>query len=210
MLIYIDESGDSWFKFDHWSSPFFSIALVVFNDHDEAEACSQRIDLLRRELWIPVNYEFHFKKNSDKIRQAFLEAVANYNFFYHGFVLNKKIVTWKWFQYKDSFYKCICWYVFENAKEKIENATVIIDRTWSEGFKYALWKYLRNKLNTKDCKRIKKVAMHRSHTDNLVQLVDYVCGVVHRYYWDTKNKNDFRHFISHREINVQQWPKQKN
>lgn len=209
MLIYIDESGDSGFNFDKWSSPFFTITLVIFNDPDEAQACSQRIDLLRRELGIWSNYEFHFKKNSDKIRQVFLEAVSSYNFFYYGFVLNKKIVTGKWFQYKDSFYKCVCWYVFENAKEKIENATVVIDKTWSNDFKYALGKYLRNKLNTKDNKRIKKVAMHRSHTDNLVQLVDYVCGTIHRYYGDSKSKNDFRKFISHREIHVQQRPTQR-
>lgn len=50
MKIFIDESGDSGFKFDKGSSKFFTIAMVIFNDHDEATACEDRINLLKREL----------------------------------------------------------------------------------------------------------------------------------------------------------------
>ena len=50
MQVFIDESGDSGFKFEKCSSRFFTVAMVVFNDSDEAEACDQRIQLLKKEL----------------------------------------------------------------------------------------------------------------------------------------------------------------
>src|SRR4051812_5830612 len=92
MLIFIDESGDSGLDITKGSSRFFTVSLVVFEDNEEAEACDRRIELLKRELgWNgkAEDSEFHFKRNSDPVRKAFLKAVAPYNFFYYGFVINK-------------------------------------------------------------------------------------------------------------------------
>ena len=49
MLIFIDESGDPGLKIDAGSSRYFVIALVAFDDHDEALAVDDRISLLRKE-----------------------------------------------------------------------------------------------------------------------------------------------------------------
>ena len=50
MLVFIDESGDSGLKVTQGSSRYFTVSLVVFEDHDEALACDKRIELLKREL----------------------------------------------------------------------------------------------------------------------------------------------------------------
>ena len=50
MLVFIDESGDSGLKIGEGSSRYFTVALVVFEDREEATACDQRIELLKREL----------------------------------------------------------------------------------------------------------------------------------------------------------------
>lgn len=50
MLIFIDESGDPGLKIKQGSSKFFTVGLVVFEDHNEAIACDNRIGLLRKEL----------------------------------------------------------------------------------------------------------------------------------------------------------------
>ena len=65
MLVFIDESGDPGLKTDQGSSRFFTIGLVVFEDHDEAQACDDRITLLKRELGWSADSEFHFKTNSN-------------------------------------------------------------------------------------------------------------------------------------------------
>ncbi len=88
MLVFIDESGDPGFKLNQGSSRLFTIALVVFDDRDHSIACDQRIELLHKE--ISLHGEFHFKRNPDHVREAFIRAVAPYNFFYYGIVIDKK------------------------------------------------------------------------------------------------------------------------
>ena len=80
MLVFIDESGDTGRKFDSGLPVFYSLAL--FEEHDDAVNCDQRISLLRKELGIPDNYEFHFAENSHRIRLAFLNAIQPYKFMY--------------------------------------------------------------------------------------------------------------------------------
>lgn len=211
MLVFIDESGDSGLKIAEGSSRYFTVALVVFEDREEATACDQRIELLKRELgW--QDGEFHFKRNSERIRLAFLQAVAPYNFFYYGIVINKD-PTKLWgegFRDKQSFYKYTCGLVFENAKEKLQNATVVIDESGDLDFKRQLERYLKRRMNqTNGSKIIRKVKMQRSKGNNLLQLADYVAGVINRSIRKKeKNADEFRQLINHREIYVQVWPPQ--
>lgn len=212
MLIFIDESGDSGLLIEKGSSRFFTVSLVIFEENEEAEACDTRIELLKRELnWNKSNREseFHFKSNSDDIRTTFLKAVAAYNFFYYGFIVNKdpKKLWGEGFKNKSSFYKYTCSLVFENAREKLSNATVIIDESGSLEFKNQLAKYLKRKMNNSD-RLINKVKMQNSSKNNLLQLADYVAGCINRSITHKGRKTDkFRKVISHREIKVQMWPK---
>jgi len=209
MLAFIDESGDPGLKLEKGSSQYFTIRLVVFDDHEEATACDQRIELLKRELgWQGLN-EFHFKRNSNKVREAFLKAISPYNFFYYGIVINKdpKKLWGEGFKDKQSFYKYAAGLVFENAKDKLDKAIVVIDRSGNLEFRNQLVKYLRRRMNV-STKVIKKVKMQRSEGNNLLQLADYVTGIINRSVQNRKKKADlFRKIIAHREIFVQIWPK---
>ncbi len=84
MLVYVDESGDPGLKIAQGSSSHFVVALVVFQDEDEAHVLEQRVALLRHELDLDPRFEFKFNKCSAEIRKAFLKAVAPYDFFYYG------------------------------------------------------------------------------------------------------------------------------
>ena len=209
MLAFIDESGDSGLKIENGSSRYFTVGLVVFEDLDEALSCDQRIQLLKKELGWEPNSEFHFKRNSDKIKRTFLQAVSPYNFFYYGIVINKdpKKLWGEGFKNKESFYKYACGLVFENAKEKLERAIVTIDESGNLDFKRQLAGYLRRKVNREN-NAIRKVKMQRSESNNLLQLADYIAGVINRSINNNKKwADDYRKIIAHREIYVQIWPK---
>jgi len=210
MLVFIDESGDPGLAEKEGSSKFFTVSLVVFEENEDAIACDQRIELLKHELNWNNRNEFHFKNNSDKIREIFLKAVSPYNFFYYGIVMNKKHFYGDEFKDKKSFYKYSCSLVFENAKEKLDNATIVIDESGNLQFKNQLQKYLKNKINKNNKKLIKRIKMQRSEGNNLLQLADYIAGVINRsMLGKKKNSNFFRKLINHREIFVQIWPKTK-
>jgi hypothetical protein len=209
MLVFIDESGDPGLKINQGSSRYFTIALVMFEDHEEAEACDQRITLLKRELGWWLNSEFHFKRNSLKVRQAFLQAISPYNFFYYGIVINKdpKKLWGEGFKDKHSFYKYTSGLVFENAKDKLNQAVVVIDKSGDLEFRNQLATYLRRRMN-QNVKVIRKVKMQRSDGNNLLQLADYIAGIINRSVQNKRKQADtFRRIVAHREIFVQKWPK---
>jgi len=53
MLVFIDEVGDHGVKFNHNSSKYFTVVMIVFHDDAEAEACNQAIEKLKQELNLP-------------------------------------------------------------------------------------------------------------------------------------------------------------
>jgi len=206
MLVFIDESGDTGLKVNRGSSRYFVIGLISFEENDEALACDQRIELLKRELKLPKGSEFKFGKLRKEQRIKFFEAVLPYSFFYFAIVLNKDTnkLYGEGFAIKESFYKYTCSLVFENAKPYLKNATVIIDGSGSREFKRQLKTYLRKKVGSDV---IKKVKVQASHSNNLVQLADMIIGAVHRSFAEKGDKDVYRKMIGFKEINVQIWPK---
>src|SRR3989344_8661302 len=172
MLVFMDESGDTGLEIEHGASRYFVISLVVFEDDDEALACDQRIQLLKKELGYHVDFEFHFYSNSDRVRKKFLEAISPYGFFYFGIIVDKnpKKLFGPGFKIKESFYKYVCGLVFENAKPYLKNSKVKIDKSGRAVFRTELSKYLKQKMNQDGNNLIKTAKMEHSHTNNLLQL----------------------------------------
>src|ERR1700691_5688351 len=162
MLVFIDESGDTGLDIGAGATEYFTIAMIAFEENEEAIACDQRIGLLRKELNMPPDFEFHFHENSNRVREAFFHAILPYQFFYYGIVINKEKLFGEGFKNKESFYKYACGLLFENAKEKLENAIVVIDESGRELFKYQLGTYLKKKTKKEDGDCIKKVKMQNS------------------------------------------------
>jgi len=207
MLVFIDESGDTGLTIEKGATKYFIMVMLAFEDNDEALACDERISLLRRELRLPQDYEFHFHNNSNRAREAFFRAILPYQFFYYGIAINKEKLFGEGFKNKESFYKYAAGLLFENAKEKLDKAIIVIDESGRQLFKYQLASYLRKKLNFFDRQRIYKVKMQDSKRNNLLQMVDMIAGAVNRSLNNKDDNQKFRNIIKPREIYVQIWPK---
>lgn len=62
-------------------------------------------------------------------------------------------------------------------------------------------------MNTKGKKIIKKLKQQKSHTNHLLQLVDYISGIMNRKVQSKKDWREYYKFISSKEIWMQIWPK---
>lgn len=210
MLAFIDESGDTGLKTDEGASRFFVVVMVLFEDHEEALRCDQRISLLRAELGYADRFEFHFRENSDRQRKRFFEAVAPYDFQYFGFALNKgsEKLWGPGFEHKASLYKFTCGIVFENAKPYLTDAIVVLDESGTDTFRSQLGKYLGRRMTTAGGMRlIKKIKMQRSAGNNLLQLADYVAGVVSRKVQRKKKEAaEYYRYIAAKEVLLRVWP----
>ena len=129
------------------------------------------------------------------------------DFFYISFVLNKSKLYGPGFAYKESLYKYATRLLFENCKPHLNRATITIDRSGDREFSNELQRYLKRMINTHQ-EVIKKVKCETSHSNNLLQLADMVCGAVARsFVREKKNSRMYRKIIGHRELGVQVWPK---
>lgn len=153
------------------------ISLILFEDNEEAVSCDQRIQLLKRELRLPENFEFKFRRLRKDQRIKFFEAVLPYSFFYFGIVINKEKLYGEGFKVKESFYKYTFSLVFTNVKPHLKDAIIVIDGTGSREFKRQLKTYLRKKIGTSI---IKKAKLQSSEKNNLIQLADMIAGSIYR------------------------------
>jgi Protein of unknown function (DUF3800) len=133
--------------------------------------------------------------------------VDNLDYLYVAFVFNKAKMYGPGFQFKSPFYKYACKLLFESAKPYLQQASVTIDGCGDRVFRKQLQTYLKAKINTEK-ETIKKVKLEASHSNNLLQFADMVCGAVARSYKTAKgNCGEFRHLIKRHELGVTVWPK---
>lgn len=207
MLVFVDESGDPGIKGRAGTSEFFIVTAILFNENEAALSCDERIERIRVELKMHPKAEFHFNKCCEDHRVRFLQGVASMDFFYISFVLNKSKLYGPGFAYKESLYKYATRLLFENCKPYLNKATITIDRSGDREFSNELQRYLKRMINTHQ-EVIRKVKCEASHSNNLLQLADMVCGSVARSFLrEKKNSPMYRKIIGHRELGVHMWPK---
>jgi len=184
------------------------IGAAVFRSPEAAMACSEAIDACRGPLGLKPYREFHFSKNPKGIRLGFLNAVAHQDFDFYAFAVNKsKVFPDCGFQYKDSLYKATCRMLFEDLTPLLSEATVVLDSCGGRDFQRQLKKYLRERINKKD-KVIKKINTTKSHSDNLIQLADMLCGSVSRSLNpDRKDRQLYVQVVEKRIKMLRVWPK---
>ncbi len=209
MLAFLDESGDTGRKTNKGSSAYFVVSIITFLDDDEALACDRRIDLLRTELRLSPNYEFHFSRNSRRVKKAFLEAMIPYNFSIVTVCIDKDPAKLygDGFNVKSSFYKYACQMVTTNALPYLNNAILVVDKSGSATFQTELKRYLKKVMKDENADKIKKIKAQESHKNNLLQLVDYCVSIANRKMQNKADAEDFYKYISPKVLGWQNWPK---
>ena len=196
MLGFFDESGDPGLKVGRGSSRYFVVALVTFDDDDEALRCDRRIDSLRAELGLSNRYEFHFAENSRRVRQAFLRAVQPFHFEYHTFVLDKTsgISDRLPFNSPEGLYKYTAGLLFENASGHLHDVALVIDKGGNREFRAGLLQQLRSSANPSSGGRpVRRIKQQDSHRNNLLQLADYVASITNQ---ATSGKRETKELLS--------------
>jgi hypothetical protein len=181
VLAFIDESGDAGLKIDRGSSRLFLVAMVTFQDAAEAQRCEDRIGVLRAELSLPPGFEFHFSRNSWRVREAFLGAVRPFAFRIHVFAVDKvRLLARGDALSPEHLLQLAVRELFEDAGPHLQRATVVIDRAGTRQGRNHLAAYLRNQLSAGALSAIRKLKDQRSGSHDLLQLADYVAGVAAR------------------------------
>lgn len=128
MLVFLDDSGDPGFKIKKGSSPCFVIALAIFDDQLEAEACAVEIKKLRRELGLSDQFEFKSSKCCPRFRLAILSRTARFKFRIRAIVMRKDVIYSQELRHsKESFYGYSIMMVLQHSFGRIKKACLKMD-----------------------------------------------------------------------------------
>ncbi len=193
MLVFIDDSGDTGFKFERGSSRYFVISLLIFDDDLEAEKMSVAIKQLKRDIGMGDHEEFKFNKSRNKNRELFLQTINQFSFRIRSLVVEKEVLYSPELHKKESFYAYFIKQVLKFSGSKILDAKVRIDGSGDRVFKKNFISYLRKELNSQDTVIMKQCRFVDSKSDVLIQAIDMIAGAIRRSYEDRENK--FRDII---------------
>lgn len=178
LLVLIDESGCPGFKLGKGSTPYFVVAMVIFNDYQEAERTSATIKQISNEL--KIKPEFKFSKCRGEVRDRFFRSVLKHDFKIRALVVEKeKIYSPKLKTNTDNFYNYFVQLLMRHDNDVLAGARIKIDGSGDREFKKAFAKYLRQQLGSS---KIASVKFSDSRQDHLIQLADMSAGAIARSY----------------------------
>jgi hypothetical protein len=178
MLVFIDESGDPGFKLARGSTAVFVAVLVAFKEVDQARACQAAIDATATRL--RITGEFKFSKSRPEVRDAFFNAVLNFDFRLRAIVVKKELIFSPHLRTKkEAFYSFFVKSMLRFDGGLLKHATVVIDGSGDREFRRKLGAYLRHHLEPG---QLKRVSFSNSANDRLVQLADMCTGAIARSY----------------------------
>ena len=203
MLAFVDESGDAGVGPD--ASPYLVVAVVMFADHAEAGRCGRAIEDLAREIGRGPQ-EFRFSKDSHATRRRFLEAVTPFGYTFHAVVLDKRDPKRGEGNAAGSLYARVCGAALAGASGGWSDALVVLDALGARRFQKNLTRTLKQEAPAlRGPGAIGKMRMSPSHSERLLQLADYVAGIVNRRQSGKKLGN--RYFAAVRgRGTVRRWP----
>ena len=188
MFVYLDESGDTGFKFKQGSSRYFVITLLLVED---PFFINEVVDKLREELGYDYDPEFHFFSTKPDVRDQFFYAIRDLDFVVRTLVIDKYRLVSPHMRKREVFYNYFVRLLLDNDNGVIDNAILILDASVkSRRVQAEMGTYLRRMLNSEGTQKIRKINHHDSRNDNLIQTVDMICGAIYARY----NKHDDRYY----------------
>lgn len=202
MFVYLDESGDTGFKFNQGSSRHFIVTLLLVDDPIPLHAA---VDALRVRLGFSAGNEFKWYRSSEEVRWAFLRMLRQQDFAARVLVIDKTRLTSPASRNSSHFYQQVVELVLRDEDGTIDNAIVILDESvTSRRGKQGLTTHLRKALNPDpNRRRIKEVRYHASHTDNIIQATDMLAGAVNARY--KRGNDEYLTFIRPKIVDLREW-----
>ncbi len=203
MLIFIDESGDTGFKFNGGSTNYFVISAVIFKDNTGAAMTATAIKDLKCRLGFSPMTEFKFNGSRRTVVVDFLRAVNTFNFRISSLIIDKRLLDIREIkENRQSFYNQIVKKLLIYLGDSIKETHITIDGQSERLFRQSFLAYLKQATNLKQMIVFKKCRLINSKSETLIQLADMVAGSTRCYFEAAKTdhqvyRNIFKRHIDH-------------
>ena len=179
--LWLDESGDSGFRFERGSSKYFVVVFVYLegdNIDEETAKIEKQINRLKEKFSLTADYEFKFSRCKNKLKQEFLEESLKFPIKYKVIVVNKKKLGPPVLKSRELYCEMVRRLLYDNDPP-LEKAIFVVDevivKIRQREFKGVLRRYLSKNM-------IKKIIQKRSKGEVMIQFADMISGSIFRKY----------------------------
>lgn len=156
---YIDESGAPGVAVN--SNDFLVVSLVLFDSEDDVKECEDAMKRLRIRLGLKPSYEFHCSHNMKAAQDGMLRLLSRQKFRFITIAIKKNQIK------KHASYSRMAQLLAREMRNYCEDARLRMDSN------PVLFKALKKELHGLSVS-LREV---KSHTDDLIQLADYVVNL---------------------------------
>lgn len=161
MFGYMDESGSPGVaKYDN---EYLILSLVIFDSEKSRDNANAAIEQLRAILHLPNNYEFHCSSNSSRPQAEFFNLIHKLKFRFITIAVKKDNFR------RTASYTRIAHYMLNEVQKVTQQIRIEMDSNPT------LYAEFRKLLRTKNIEI--KIKESRSHSNNLIQVADYVANI---------------------------------
>jgi hypothetical protein len=177
---FVDESGDPGLRLGQGSSPYFTVAFVVFADEQVMQYWQRRMTELRGHLAARRN-EFHFHRDGHRRRQQLLSAVASAQFQLFTLTIDKRYRVNRVPEIRPvEIYAAACTQVARAIDVPSRGCTILLDDRQDRTEQRYLSKQLRALHDETGASLVRRVRFASSQGSPLIQLADYCAGIAYR------------------------------
>lgn len=167
MYGFLDESGEPGAA--KHSNDYLVISLVVFGSFERMIESSRLVDELRKRMQLSDDYEFHRSKNTARVKEEFLNLISKMDFSFVTVTIQKKRTK------GTANYRILGETLVVEIRREFLPIRIIMDSNPS------LYKELSIRTKVPKSQRDIYIKQAKSHTDNMLQVVDYVANVSAQY-----------------------------
>lgn len=185
MFAYVDDSGDSGFKFDKGSSRYVVIAACIFDSWDDVQEAWQLIDMVRCNQHNGVvfrRYDREFKYNRTRmpLKDSFFDILSGAHYSVRVIFADKRKIYSRNFREDPNMLKShLIRQLFTHTYGQVSDCVLSIDGRDTRAFGIPDEKYLLESVNSVKSGILSSVHFVDSKESPLIQLADMTAGAVH-------------------------------
>lgn len=203
MFAYVDDSGDSGFKFENGSSRYVVLVACIFESWKDVKKAWQLIDTVRCNQHDGVVFRrfdrgFKYNKTKMALKDSFFEIVTSADYSVRVIFADKaKLYSNKFRTDPNSLKSYVIRQLFTHTFGQVHDCVLCIDGRDTRAFGIADEEYILNVVNSLAPGTLSEVHFVDSKDSPLIQLADMTAGSVHAVL--EKNSDDAkRHFATFR------------
>src|SRR5680860_482659 len=123
-FVYLDESGDTGFKFRQGSSRYFAVTILLTPDPIPLNSA---INDLRKQLHYGDRHEFKFTTSEIRVRRALLRTITRHDVLIRSLVVDKHLLSEPHMRKTETFYNSLVRMLLEHDNGRLRESTLILD-----------------------------------------------------------------------------------